>query len=121
MKNEIKLAKIAKLELNGYSDQAASNKDVYLRLGRRVLAALVKELGLVDYKIRINKAGPAVSGDVTLIGMWNESDGIYIYFLLHTLHYKLAREVVTVKVDETIPLIVIRGYISMWLYGGTGI
>ena len=78
MRNEIKLAKIVKLPLNGYSDPSASNKEVFLGLGRRVLAALVKELGLVDYKISLNRAGPAVSGDATMIGMWDDNNGIYI-------------------------------------------
>ncbi len=78
MKNEIKLAKIAKLELNGYRTDTASNKKVYLSLGRMVLRALAKALGLKEYKVSVNKAGPAVSGDITLIGMWTDTDGIYV-------------------------------------------
>ena len=78
MKNEIKLAKIAKLELNGYQIDTASNKKVYLSLGRSVLRSLAKALGLKEFKVNINKAGPAVSGDITLIGMWNDKDGIYV-------------------------------------------
>ncbi len=78
MKNEIKLAKIARLELNGYSDQAASNKDVYLELGRMVLRSLAKELGLREYRVSINRAGVAVSGDITLIGIWDDNNGIYV-------------------------------------------
>ena len=78
MRNEVKLAKIVKLPLNEYSDSHASNKEVFLGLGRRVLAALVKEFGLVDYKLNINRAGAAVSGDATMIGMWDGDNGIYI-------------------------------------------
>jgi hypothetical protein len=78
MRNELKLAKIAKLELNGYRIDTASNKKVYLSLGRSVLRSLAKALGLKEFKVSINKAGPAVSGDITLIGMWDDNDGIYV-------------------------------------------
>jgi hypothetical protein len=78
MRNEIKLAKIVKLPLNGYSDSSASNKEVYLRLGRSVLRSLAKELGLREYRVSVNKAGIAVSGDVTLIGIWDDNNGIYV-------------------------------------------
>jgi len=78
MKNEIKLAKIVKLELNGYSTQAQSNKDVYLSLGRSVLRQLAKALNLKEFKVNVNKAGIAVSGDITLIGMFDDNDGIYV-------------------------------------------
>ena len=77
MKNEIKLAKIAKLELSGYGVESASNKRVYLEIGRLVLRALAKALELKEYKVHVNRAGPAVSGDITLIGMWKD-DGIYV-------------------------------------------
>lgn len=78
MNNEVKLAKIVKLELNGYRTDTASNKHVYLTLGRSVLKSLAKALKLKEYKVNINKAGPAVSGDITLIGMWGDGTGIYV-------------------------------------------
>ncbi len=78
MRNEVKLAKIAKLDLNGYRTDTASNKAVYLSLGRSVLRSLAKALDLKEFKVSINRAGPAVSGDITLIGMWDSKDGIYV-------------------------------------------
>ena len=78
MNNEVKLAKIVKLELNGYRVDTAYHKRAYLKLGRSVLRSLAKALGLKEFKVSVNKAGPAVSGDITLIGMWDDSDGIYV-------------------------------------------
>lgn len=78
MNNEVKLSKIVELDLNGYSTETASNKKVYLCLGRSVLRSLAKALDLKEFKVSINKAGPAVSGDITLIGMWNNGNGIYV-------------------------------------------
>ena len=92
MKNEIKLAKIAKLQLNGYKIDTASNKKVYLSLGRSVLRSLAKALGLKEFKVSINKAGPAVSGDITLIGMWDDKDGIYINMSFPAMYKERGQE-----------------------------
>lgn len=76
--NMYTLANLASSELNGYNAQAAHNKEQYLKMGRSVLRAIAKHLNLTEYKVRVNKAGIAVSGDITLIGLGNESKGIYI-------------------------------------------
>lgn len=52
-------------------------KRTFLNLGKVFLRALSKDLGLRDAKITSNPGGIAVSGDCTLIGMW-ENNGIYI-------------------------------------------
>ena len=52
-------------------------KRTFLNTGRAFLRALAKDLSLTDYKVSVNPAGIAVSGDSTLIGMW-ETNGIYI-------------------------------------------
>ena len=52
-------------------------KKTFLNLGKVFLRALAKDLGLRDAKITANPGGIAVSGDCTLIGMWNDN-GIYI-------------------------------------------
>ena len=93
MKNEIKLAKIAKLQLNGYRIDTASNKKIYLSVGRTVLRSLAKALGLKEFKVGINKAGPAVSGDITLIGMWDDDDGIYVNMSSPGMFKECGREV----------------------------
>ena len=52
-------------------------KRTFLNTGRAFLRALAKDLNLTDYKVSVNPAGIAVSGDCTLIGMW-KTNGIYI-------------------------------------------
>ena len=52
-------------------------KRTFLNTGRAFLRALAKDLNLTDSKVSVNPAGIAVSGDCTLIGMW-EKNGIYI-------------------------------------------
>lgn len=53
------------------------SKKVFLHVGRFFLRALAKDLGLRDATVRVNPGGIAVSGECTLIGMW-EAGGIYI-------------------------------------------
>ena len=52
-------------------------KKTFLNLGKVFLRALSKDLGLRDAKVTSNPGGIAVSGDCSLIGMW-EDGGIYI-------------------------------------------
>ena len=52
-------------------------KKLFLNLGKVFLRALAKDLGLRDAKVTSNSAGFAVSGECSLIGMW-ETSGIYI-------------------------------------------
>ena len=62
--------------LSGSHEQPGP-KRTFLNTGRAFLRALAKDLNLTDYKVSVNPAGIAVSGDCTLIGMW-ETNGIYI-------------------------------------------
>lgn len=52
-------------------------KKTFLNLGKVFLRALSKDLGLRDAKVTSNPGGIAVSGEATLIGMW-ENNGIDI-------------------------------------------
>ena len=52
-------------------------KKTFLNLGKVFLRALSKDLGLRDAQIKSNPCGIAVSGDCSLIGMW-ENGGIYV-------------------------------------------
>lgn len=52
-------------------------KKTFLNMGKVFLRALSKDLGLRDAKVTSNPGGIAVSGEATLIGMWEDS-GIYI-------------------------------------------
>lgn len=53
------------------------SKKVFLNVGKTFLRALAKDLGLRDTTVSANPGGIAVSGECTLIGMW-ETGGIYI-------------------------------------------
>ena len=53
------------------------SKKVFLNVGKAFLRALAKDLGLRDATVSANPGGTAVSGECTLIGMW-ETGGIYI-------------------------------------------
>ena len=53
------------------------SKKVFLNVGKTFLRALAKDLGLRDAMVSANPGGIAVSGECTLIGMW-ETGGIYV-------------------------------------------
>ena len=59
------------------SHERPGPKRTFPNTGRAFLRALAKDLSLTDYKVSVNPAGIAVSGDCTLIGMWR-TNGIYI-------------------------------------------
>lgn len=79
---EAKMRKLAELLghepgwLSG-SYQCEGPKRTFLNTGRAFLKALARDLELREQKVSVNPAGVAVSGDCTLIGMW-ESGGIYV-------------------------------------------
>ena len=53
------------------------SKKVFLNVGKTFLRALAKDLGLRDATVSANPGGIAVSGECTLIVMW-ETGGIYV-------------------------------------------
>ena len=53
------------------------SKKVFLNVGKAFLRALAKDLGLRDATVSANPGGTAVSGECTLIGMW-ETGGMYV-------------------------------------------
>lgn len=53
------------------------DKKVFLNTGKVFLRALSKDLGLRDAVVKSNPGGIAVSGECTLMGMW-ESNGLYV-------------------------------------------
>ncbi len=52
-------------------------KKQFLNTGRTFLRALGKDLGLRDAEARSNPGGIAVSGESTLMGMW-QTNGLYV-------------------------------------------
>ena len=55
------------------------DKKVFLKTGKTFLWNLSKDLKLRDAKISVNPGGIAVSGECSLIGLWNDGGGgIYV-------------------------------------------
>ena len=52
-------------------------KKTFLSKSAAFLRALGNDLGLKEFKVATNPGGIAVSGDVTLRGMWGEGNGLY--------------------------------------------
>lgn len=53
-------------------------KKEFLDKGKRFLTRLGKDLTFTEMTVTKNPAGIAVSGEVTLMGMWGEGNGLYI-------------------------------------------
>lgn len=53
-------------------------KKEFLDKGKRFLTQLGKDLGFTEMKVFKNPGGIAVSGEVTLMGMWSEGNGLYV-------------------------------------------
>jgi len=56
---------------NGAKKQFLSKSAVFLR-------ALGNDLGFTDFKVKSNPGGIAVSGDITLMGLWSDGNGLYL-------------------------------------------
>ena len=50
----------------------------FCRTGKKAMRELAVMLRLTKVDVHFNHAGPACSGDLTLMGMWSEGNGIYI-------------------------------------------
>lgn len=53
-------------------------KKEFLDKGKRFLTQLGKDLGFTNMTVSKSPAGIAVSGEVTLTGMWGEENGLYV-------------------------------------------
>lgn len=80
-KNMRKLAKLLGQDLSYiWGDRESGpngEKKQFLNTGKAFLRALSKDLGLRDAIVSSNPGGIAVSGESTLIGMW-QSNGLYV-------------------------------------------
>ncbi|GHU93039.1 hypothetical protein FACS1894208_01670 [Clostridia bacterium] len=90
---QIKMARIAEL-LNGnlsYIHGERENgvngeKKEFMDKSAAFLRTLGKDLGFTEMKVTKNPGGIAVSGDVTLMGMWNDGNGLYFNLSQSYLH-----------------------------------
>ena len=53
-------------------------KEKFKRVGKKAMVELALLLDLNEFKYDFNPGGIAVSGDLTLMGMWSEGNGIYV-------------------------------------------
>lgn len=56
---------------NGAKKQFHSTSKAFLR-------GLGNDLGFTEIKVTVNPGGIAVSGEITLMGMWSEGNGLYL-------------------------------------------
>ena len=52
-------------------------KKTFLSKSAAFLRTLGNDLGFKEFKVTTNPGGIAISGDITLMGMWDESNGLY--------------------------------------------
>lgn len=80
-KNMRKLADLLGRDLSYISGERESgpngDKKVFLNTGKAFLRALSKDLGLQEASVSSNPGGIAVSGESTLMGMW-QTNGLYV-------------------------------------------
>ena len=63
--------------IDGYV-QDGELKQSFGRTGKKAFKELAEYLGLKEYDVNFNPAGPAVSGDLRLMGMFTSDKGIYL-------------------------------------------
>lgn len=56
---------------NGAKKQFHSTSKAFLQ-------ALGNDLGFTEFKVTVNTGGIAVSGEITLMGMWKDGNGLYL-------------------------------------------
>jgi hypothetical protein len=59
-----------------YYDGAAAKKQFHTK-SKAFLRALAKDLGFKEFTVKSNAGGIAVSGEITLMGLWSEGNGVY--------------------------------------------
>ena len=68
------------------------DKKVFLNTGKAFLRALAKDLGLKEYNVSTDPGGIAVSGDCSLIGMW-DGGSTDIYIDISQLLYRTVKHI----------------------------
>jgi hypothetical protein len=80
-KNMLDIHRLISRELGYISGERESGpngaKKIFLTKSAAFLRALGKDLSFSEMKVLTNPAGIAVSGEVSLYGMWGERNGLY--------------------------------------------
>ena len=71
-----KLARLMLSEESGSYNEAFKTK--FRLIGKNAMKELARLLELRPFDIQFNPGGIAVSGDLRLMGMWSEGNGVYI-------------------------------------------
>jgi hypothetical protein len=77
MQNLKKLARLMLSEESGSYNDAFKAK--FRLVGKKAMKELARLLELRTFDIQFNPGGIAVSGDLRLMGMWSEDNGVYIF------------------------------------------
>jgi len=77
MQNLNKLARLMLSEESGSYNDAFKAK--FRLIGKKAMKELACLLELRPFDIQFNPGGIAVSGDLRLMGMWSEGNGVYIF------------------------------------------
>lgn len=73
------MRELALLMLNGESGSYNEDfKQRFCKIGKKAMKELAGLLELKEYDINFNPGGIAVSGDLRLMGMWDDGTGVYI-------------------------------------------
>lgn len=72
-----KLAALMTSKENGRYNE--SFKQRFKEIGTKAMEELAMILGLREYEVAFNPGGIGVSGDLRLMGMWSEENGVYIH------------------------------------------
>ena len=76
MKNIKELGKLMLSNENlAYNEKG---KAAFKRIGKKAMKELATLLQLQEFDVNFNPGGIAVSGDLRLMGMWKEGNGVYI-------------------------------------------
>ena len=76
MENLKKLARLMLSEESGSYNEAFKTK--FRLIGKKAMKELARLLELRPFDIQFDPGGIAVSGDLRLMGMWSEGNGVYI-------------------------------------------
>jgi len=76
MKNLKKLKRMMMSKESGSYNE--DFKERFRNVGKKAMVELAELLDFKEYKVSFNPGGIAVSGDLTLMGMWGEGNGAYI-------------------------------------------
>ena len=65
------------MDYQGYDEDL---KISYEKAGKKALVELAVDMGFQQSRVWYSKGGMAVSGDLHLMGMWSEDNGVHIFF-----------------------------------------